>query len=779
VNPLRRAPVLAWLAGTLACAVIVARTDFSADLSAFLPRSPSPEQQVLVEQLREGVVSRLILTGIEGDAPARLAQLSKRIAGTLRRDRQFASVDNGDESALEADRDFLWRNRYLLSPGVTAERYAAAGLRESLQEDLRMLNSPAGMLMRRALPSDPGGEMLRLLGQLEGTARPASLHGVWFSADGTRALLVAQTRAAGYDIDAQERALAAIRSAFADAGRGTGAKLLVAGPGVFSVYARERIKSDAVRFSLIATVLIGAMLLALYRSPRVLGLALLPVASGALAGVAAVSLAYGSVHGVTLGFGVTLIGEGVDYAIYLLTRITPGTAPRAAFERIWPTLRLGVLTSICGFSAMLLSGFSGLAQLGLFSIAGLVVAAAVTRWVLPVLLPGGFVGPNVAALARTAMSLLARAPKLRYPVLGAVLIAGAVLFAHRGSAWSDDLAELGPVSAEEKNLDGQLRKDLGAPDVRHLVVVHAADRDAALRACERIAPALARSVQRNWLQGFESPATSLPSTETQRGRQAALPPPEELRGNLQKALQDLPFRPGLFEPFLKEAAAARTAPPIDRAALDGTHFALKVDALLVKRGAGWSAMLPLRGVTHPEDIAREIASAAGTGAVLLDMKAESERMYRDYRREALEHALLGALAITVLLSLTLRSPVRVFEVLAPLVASVVLTAAGLLVVAGKLSMFHLVGLLLVVAVGSNYSLFFERRAASGDDRERTVVSLGFACLSTIIGFGLLAFSKVPLLSAIGSTVGLGAILALVFSAALSRRDEARAAVVHP
>jgi predicted exporter len=408
-----RAPVIVWLAGVAACVVVIARTEFSADLSAFLPRAPSPEQQVLVEQLREGVVSRLILVGIEGAAPERLAEISKRIAGALRRDAKFTSVDNGDDAALEADRDFLWRNRYLLSPGVTPGRYSAAGLRSSLQEDLQMLNSPAGMLLRRALPSDPGGEMLRLLGALEGAARPATRNGVWFSADSTRALLVAQTRAAGYDIDAQEGAVAAIRSAFDAAGRGTGAKLQLAGPGVFSVYARERIRGDALRFSMIATVLIGIMLLALYRSPRVLGLALVPVASGALAGVAAVSLAFGSVHGVTLGFGVTLIGEGVDYAIYLLTRIAPGASARAAFERIWPTLRLGVLTSICGFSAMLLSGFSGLAQLGLFSIAGLVVAAAVTRLVLPALVPEAFKGPSVAALSHAAMALLARAPKLR------------------------------------------------------------------------------------------------------------------------------------------------------------------------------------------------------------------------------------------------------------------------------------------------------------------------------------------------------------------------------
>src|SRR5437879_13305202 len=59
-------PVAIWLTGLLVCLTVIVRTEFNADLSAFLPRSPSPTQQVLVEQLRDGLVSRLILIGIEG-----------------------------------------------------------------------------------------------------------------------------------------------------------------------------------------------------------------------------------------------------------------------------------------------------------------------------------------------------------------------------------------------------------------------------------------------------------------------------------------------------------------------------------------------------------------------------------------------------------------------------------------------------------------------------------------------------------------------------------------
>jgi len=123
----------------------------------------------------------------------------------------------------------------------------------------------------------------------------------------------------------------------------------------------------------------------------------------------------------------------------------------------------------------------------------------------------------------------------------------------------------------------------------------------------------------------------------------------------------------------------------------------------------------------------------------------------------------------VLLLVTLRSPRRVLVVLLPLAAAVTVTTSVLLMTGERLSIFHLVGLLLVVAVGSNYSLFFDRDISALLDRDRTLVSLLFANASTVIGFGILSLSSVPVLDAIGSTVALGAVLSLAFSAALMPR----------
>ena len=81
----RRLPaaLLAWLAFVAACVAVIAQTRFTGDLSAFLPGKPTAEQQVLVDQLKNGMVSRLLLIGIEGgDAKAR-ADVSRTLARTL------------------------------------------------------------------------------------------------------------------------------------------------------------------------------------------------------------------------------------------------------------------------------------------------------------------------------------------------------------------------------------------------------------------------------------------------------------------------------------------------------------------------------------------------------------------------------------------------------------------------------------------------------------------------------------------------------------------------
>ena len=773
--------VTAWLIFILLCGVVILRSQFTTDLSAFLPRSPTPAQQMLMEQLRDGLASRLILVGLEGaDATAR-ARISKNIARRLRDDPAFTAVNNGEPVNVERDRAFLFDHRYLLSPAVTPERFSVEGLRAAIGDSIDLLASSAGLLTRSLLPRDPTGEMVQLLGQLDSGSRPRIIDGAWASTDGARALLLMQTRAAGSDTDAQQRAMAAIQQAFDAASTPTaGARLLMTGPGVFSVTSREAIQRQASRLSIAGFVLIAAMLLAVYRSVTALALGFLPVLSGALAGVAAVSLGFGSVHGITLGFGTALIGEAVDYSIYLFVQNEQaGRDQQQWIKRFWPTIRLGVLTSIFGFAALLLSGFPGLAQLGLYSIAGLIAAATVTRFVLPHLLPENFRIHDVSAIGRALHALARRAPALRWAAAVLLLAACAVVAAHRDHLWNKQLSSLSPVSQTDIALDGRLRADMGAPDVRYLVVVSGADREAVLQSAERVSTLLQAEVERGTLAGFASPSHYLPSLATQRARQAGIPAREVLEARVAQAVRELPLRAPVLAPFLHDAERARTQSLLQAGDLAQTSMAMATDALLVAQARGWSALLPLTAPAgkdiNAEPLRAALLSARIPNALLVDMKTESNRLYSGYLQEAIGLSLGGLAAIVGLLLFTLRSPLRLARVVVPLVAAVVTVTAGLAVLGQQLTILHLVGLLLVVAVGSNYALFFDQADhtdCAGSLSPRTLASMLFANLTTVAGFGLLAFSDISVLQAMGVTVAPGVILALIYAAIFARPSHA-------
>ena len=782
----RRARVLVVWLGCVAIAVfVVARAHYSTDLSAFLPAHPTPTQQLLVDQLRDGPASRLILIAIEqGDAASR-ARVSLGMVERLRKDPEFSSVNNGEAVAGQRDREFLFQHRYLLSEMVNAQRFTAAGLSGAIRETIDNLASPAGLLFKSLLPRDPTGELLNIIDQLARSPAPESRDGVWVGSGGARALAVAQTAASGSDSDAQAKAIDAIRAAFTAAAAespqaaANSVQLRLSGPGVFAVAARAKIERAAVRLSIVSSILVVTLLLVVYRSLPALGLGLLPVATGALVGIAAVALGFGAVHGITLGFGITLIGESVDYSIYFFvqSRQTPESAAAGSWQKLWwPTIRLGMLTSVCGFASLLPSGFPGLKQLGLYSISGLIAAALVTRYVLPALLPAGFAIRDVTPLGAKAGALLRRAQNLSGRTIwlcGAALasLALVVLYHDRESLWNRELSALSPISIDEQNYDAKLRADLGAADVRDLVIVSGPDVESILRGAERAARALQSLVDQKVIGGFENPAAYLPSMATQETRRSSLPSAADLRANINQAVAELPLRADRLQPFLEDVEATRHAALVTPRDLAGTSMSAGFDALMLHQKDQWNALLPLRSAAAGADIdLRQVVAALKDSGVdeaqVLDLKRESDALYGNYLAEAIHFSLAGFLALTVLLLIALRSPLRVARVLAPLVLAVLTVAAGLAVAGVHLSILHLVGMLLIVAVGSNYALFFDRQSNSAEagDEALTLAALVIANASTVIAFGLLSFSQIPVLVALGTTVAPGTFLALLFAA---------------
>jgi predicted exporter len=779
--PPRRGLVLVvWALALAACALVIARTPFVADLSAFLPASPDPAQQALVEQIQRGAPARLVLIGIGGQDAAQRAAASKAMAVELRASGLFDQVHNGERDTFQAAGAWLVAHRYALSPAVTPERFTEAGLRDAFDETLSLLGTPAGAAIKPLLGRDPTGETQRIAETLIPPAAPRMEQGVWVSRQAPRAVLLLSLKAEGQDLDAQARGLGKVRQAFAPWAE-RGLTLQMSGTPVFAIDSRERIERE-VRWLLASGALVmGGLLWLAFGSWRALLVAALPVAAGVMAGIACVGLVFGQVHGMTLGFGSTLIGEAVDYAIYYLIQARPptgqpadGSGWRRWLRDNWRTVRLGLFTSLCGFAALTFSGFPGLSQLGVFSVAGLVAATATARWVLPVCMPDGAAAAGWRApLGRLMARALPWLQRGRWLLAGVAALAGVVLVVSPQPLWRGDLSGLSPVPADALALDAQLRADLSPAEGGLLVLVRGPSVEAALQGAERVSRRLDDWVDDGRLRGFDTPTRLLPSLATQAARLASLPPPPELSQRVRAATAGGPMAADQLTAFVAEVDAARRAPPLTPEVLLASPWASLVKAMLLPAPPGGEASVLVS--LHPpatgavDEAALRAALADISGARVLQVKQSLDALYAGYMDEARALALAGAGAVLVLLAWSLRDVRRVLRVAAPLVAAVLLCLAGLHVLGVALGVLHWVGLVLVVAVGSNYALFFDAPGAAPVRDPDTLASLALANLTMVLSFSLIALSHIPVLAAIGQVVAPGAGLCLLLSAAWAPR----------
>ena len=109
----RRLALVAWLAALAFCLWQLSQARFVADLSMFLPDAPTEEQRLLVDQLRDGALTRMMFIGLEGSQadPATRAAVSRGMRKRLEASGEFVSVANGEGGGYERERDLLLARR--------------------------------------------------------------------------------------------------------------------------------------------------------------------------------------------------------------------------------------------------------------------------------------------------------------------------------------------------------------------------------------------------------------------------------------------------------------------------------------------------------------------------------------------------------------------------------------------------------------------------------------------------------------------------------------------
>lgn len=735
--------VAAWLAFLALCIATLIPARMTADLGAFLPTEPDAEQKVAAEQLHRGAASRLLLVSIaradgEPTSEAEVEHLVER----LEQSGLFRLVTHRPDPALLPERDQLMGHRYLLSDGWDPRDFQAEQLRLRFETLVRELRRGGAIVDEQLLARDPTGELSHLLEQwLGGGGRETDGSG-WRAREG-RALLVAQADAPSDDLDRQAQAIERIQSEASASTPRLHAD--ITGPPAIAVATRETIRAEATRLTILASAAALAILLLTLQSARAIAIAALPITSAVLAGAAAVHMVFGSIHGITLAFGATLLGVTLDYPLHHLWRARhlPGTEAARAIRR---PLLVGALSTALGFTALALADARGLQQLALFSIAGLATAAATTSWVLPALTQRSW-----QPLLNLPQIKLPRIPRRITTGLAWVLLAAGIIAALTTMRFETDLSALSPVPEELKQQDNALRAELGLSDPRHLVAVHSQERETALQASETVASHLAEQIEQGRLERYDAITRVLPSAATQTRRAEALPEKKELQEAITKATADLPLRAEGLTPFVEDVAKSRQLDPLALEDLPPGPLRDWLEAHLHHHGDGsWSALLYLGGVDSPAELADSLPAGR-----LIDLQQQANELATTYQHQAALHLGLGTALIALVLllgTLSVRHGLQVLWIAGAAVGGTVGLLTGLGV---TFSIFHTIALLLVIGLSIDYGLF----AHAGDQHERSLASVTVCAASSVAAFVILATAEIPLLQAIGMTVACGAALA--------------------
>ncbi len=512
--------------------------------------------------------------------------------------------------------------------------------------------------------------------------------------------------------------------------------------------------------------LIGMLLLLylVFRSFRPLALGLLSVGFGIAAAVTVVVAVYGEMHLITLVFGASLIGEAIDYAIqYFAAHLGAGEAwePVAGLRRIAPGLLMALTTSLLGYAALMFAPFPALSQIALFALVGLTAACATVFLLLPWLLQiPGRRNPEVAVALPRCFLVFWRAHVGRR----ACLVLAVVLLAISLPGWmqlgsNDNVQVLISRPAALVAQEERIRELTGFGNSSQFFLVEGATPEEVLRHEESLLESLAKLTGQGATRALDSylgVSAFVPSAERQRQNRGYLAKKLFLdeRG-LRDQLGEAALRDELAERFVAEFKGSEgqvllvedwVKSPLSA---PFRHLWLGPMGQTEEAKGGFAAVVQPLGIRDLTRLAE--ASANLPGVSFVDKAGSVSRLFGEYRQWGALW-LLGALSLVyAVLSLRYGLACSAFMLLPTgLSIAVVLGALGYLGI--SLTLFNLMGFMLVLGVGVNYAIFL---CEGGLNEAATLAGVLLSAGTTLLSFGLLAFSSMPALSGFGLTLLLG------------------------
>ncbi|WP_343661316.1 MMPL family transporter [Ralstonia sp.] len=591
--------------------------------------------------------------------------------------------------------------------------------------------------------------------------------------DTTSVLVTGTLAASAYDGQTQADVRTAVAQAEQSLARTFPDVTLVRTGAVFyAAAARSASEQELHRIGIISTLGIALLMLWVFRSPRFLLLGFLSTAIGIVFALAATMLVFGKLHLLTLVFGASLIGEAVDYSIqYFVGHLgAQGQDARRTAREVRPALLVALATSLLGYAILVGVPFPALRQIACFAIAGIGAAFLSVASLLPALLTNAPRQPyrtyDCAArwLGRWQAALTRRGAWVCLALIAAAAVPGWLRLTS-----DDDIHLLIQRDPDLARQEAFVREAIGVEKSTQFFVVKGDSAEQVLQRAETLQHKLELPIAGASLKGVQSVAQFVPSAHQQAEDRARLSKrvsadPQALRATL----TDAGFRPEIAAKYVAAVEAAPGSP-------------LTVDAWLAMpwsqpyrhlwlgqvSSAGappmFAAIVIPTGVTTAQLPALAALADATPGIRFVDKPASVARLFATYRVDS-GWWLAGALSLILMLFCLRYGVAAGVRVTLPVVCAVGITFAVYGYAGIPLNLFHWLALMLVLGVGANYAVFLrEGCARQRADIGGVWVGVLLSASTTLLSFGLLGTSAMPVLRSFGMTLALGIVIAVALA----------------
>lgn len=725
---------------------------FQSDLTQFFPDQQSIPAQYLKQNLSAKQSASWLMLAVKRNGQSSSIQ-SKSIKTSLQALPNVLQVLNGSErfeSPLQHSPTApLYPYRYLLAPF----NFSLSSLQQHLQQ--RWQEYQLGLVLdKQWLLEDPTYQWGDYLKQWQPNQSLIKKEGVWISdssnverqnlPSSAYVLLLVEVSDSTKVLSSIEETLPLI----------TGQSLYyLSGKSWIAFKAEAEIKQTVNKVTALAIGMVFISLFIAFRSIKPIVLSSLPLIAAFMVGTLSTIAIFGHIQVLTLALGAILFGVAIDYPIHTISAFQ--SRKKKVIQKIWPTIQLGALSSALGFLMLWWVNIEGLQQIAIFTATGLVTSLLITQTLKPLL--SKLFPVQESSKNETTIKIERRYFKvwsiLFLPGISIIIL----VLMLKPLLWQDDIVSLSPVSSSLIESDKQLRHLFQQQEVGKKILITASSIEALLQIEEKLVPSLDNLKQNGTIQQYQMLSQHLPSKQLQEQRQRNLPSNKSLNNALALATLNNDFKPKHFIPFAQSIEESRQLPPLDYPKfLQGNQLSsTAIQQYMMPINNQFIGIIRLSGVSSDTEIEHFIQQHAELNLIYFNQRALVASQIHKIRTQLVGILAIFIIVLVISLGLKYRNLKDVSIILMPVILSIGATLVCFSLLEISLSIFHLMSLMLVVAIGLDYSLLFTQGASQKLHSKEWHKSIRVAFFTTLGSFSILALSQLALLQAIGVTVLIG------------------------